>query len=1029
MAQNHLYTIENQHGFADSLARGILRQYQNLTPDFSSICLILPNHRAARAITESFIRQSGNGLILPKMVMVGDIDLGESLGAMLDPMGDAPDIAPVVDPMERLFTLTTYVIKEIRMDGIAPGTAEAMRLAAEMARVMDELAVAEKSTADLLDETIVTDIFPQLAGHWQQAMHGFARISSLWEDYCLRHNRINPAERRNILLRHIAQKWAKDQPDFPIIAAAINSVAPAIAALLKTIAQLPQGKVVFSGLTEQVDMEIWQALGKSRLQDNDGVKPLSPPDDDTQMAMRPQESHPLWHMKYMLELMDMHVQEVEPWSEGKAKNKLVSSRLVMLNNMFLPPALSDRWHSLEPSQKQATGINVWHAKNQETEAQGIAILVRQALEEPTKRIAIVTPDRALATRIIAHLKRWDINIDDSAGQNLLTTPPAILLLALAQLAAGQFNPIDLLTVLKHPLVKKDDDRGIWIKNVRLLDLVLRGPAPKAGLDNIRAVLKKAIADAYDHDKPEAERLLSWWDEKALPYLSPLAGEKDTRPLAHWVNILSDLAGKLSNGHMWKGQAGRQLADALSAICHHDAAENLHVHWDDLPDILRQLLQNSVVRAQFGTHNRVQLYGLLESRLQSADMVICAGLNEGVWPRSFSADPWLAPAVRQNLGMPGQEFRMGLSAHDLASAMGAAQIWLTRSQMSGSAPTIASRFLLRFEAVTGAGQANHAQQKKIAALEGHIAALNQHLSPSPAARPKMMPDAHQRAVHLSVTQMDRLRSDPYAFYASKIMRFSALDGVAAEASYAWRGTMVHDILEKWTKAALKNDNVFDNEKLLHMADEFFQNSSLSSFDIALWQPRLREALSFFAQQIVHNKEAGRDIIGAELKGEITIDDAHNIRLTGKADRIDANADGSYAIVDYKTGGAPSGKQVQSGFAMQLGLLALILKKGGFENFSPDNDVHDFEYWTMKKCDGKSDYGYGEIVTPILEGRKTTGLPRDEFVSTITQFFNETVNAYILGAEPFIAKLNPQYNDYDEYDQLMRLEEWHGKEGDG
>ena len=65
-----------------------------------------------------------------------------------------------------------------------------------------------------------------------------------------------------------------------------------------------------------------------------------------------------------------------------------------------------------------------------------------------------------------------------------------------------------------------------------------------------------------------------------------------------------------------------------------------------------------------------IWGLLEARLQQADLMMLGGLNEGVWPALPAPDPWLAPKIRANLGLPGLEFRIGLAAHDFASALGA-----------------------------------------------------------------------------------------------------------------------------------------------------------------------------------------------------------------------------------------------------------------------------------------------------------------------------------------------------------------------
>ncbi len=66
------------------------------------------------------------------------------------------------------------------------------------------------------------------------------------------------------------------------------------------------------------------------------------------------------------------------------------------------------------------------------------------------------------------------------------------------------------------------------------------------------------------------------------------------------------------------------------------------------------------------------------------------------------------------------------------------------------------------------------------------------------------------------------------------------------------------------------------------------------------------------------------------------------LSARADRIEHRRDGSYAILDYKTGQPPTGKQVRMGLSPQLTLEAAILREGGFENIPAGSSVSEFSY---------------------------------------------------------------------------------------
>src|SRR5690606_7996695 len=84
--------------------------------------------------------------------------------------------------------------------------------------------------------------------------------------------------------------------------------------------------------------------------------------------------------------------------------------------------------------------------------------------------------------------------------------------------------------------------------------------------------------------------------------------------------------------------------------------------------------------------------------------------------------------------------------------------------------------------------------------------------------------------------------------------------------------------------------------------------------ALWRPRLLKALEWVALRIV--EDPARVPVKFEQWGEMR---EQGVRIFGKIDRLDRLENGALAIVDYKTGKPPSWKQVDRGFALQLGTL--------------------------------------------------------------------------------------------------------------
>jgi ATP-dependent helicase/nuclease subunit B len=402
---------------------------------------------------------------------------------------------------------------------------------------------------------------------------------------------------------------------------------------------------------------------------------------------------------------------------------------------------------------------------------------------------------------------------------------------------------------------------------------------------------------------------------------------------------------------------------------------------------------------------VAIYGLLEARMTRAELVICAGLNEGTWPATPSLDPLLPPAVLRALGVPGADFRVGLSAHDLAGLLGAPEVVLSRAARDAQGPAIPSRFLLRVRALLGRDLGERHEERGIVAL---ARALDDG-EPAPLyPRPEPRPSAEQRRVRISVTALDRLRSDPYQFYASSILRLKELDPLDAEPSAAWRGTAAHEVLETWHKTG---------RPMAEVADEVLTRMNHHPLMRALWRPRLVKALEWVESEIAAHPERVPALF--EEWGEIV---HRGVTIFGKADRIDRLPEGKLAIVDYKTGGPPSAQQVIDGFALQLGTTGLMAIRGGFPI---EGEPVAFEYWSLAKSD-KSETGFGYVTTPILGGSRRKGIALEDFLPEAERYLDEALDKWILGDEPFTARLNPNAPGYDTYDQLMRLDEWLGRD---
>ncbi len=971
-----LYTIPAHKAFADALVAGLMRRAGADPLALARALVLLPNNRAVRAVTDAFVRASGGGLVLPRLVPLGDPEMGESVGAALDPAEDPP--LPAVPPYQRRMILARLVSEERARAGQPIDAAEAVRLAGELARTLDQLLVEEVAPERLRD----IDLGPELTEHWRRALSTFEVVLERWPAELARIGRVDAATRRAALLDRLERRWRAAPPGGLVCAAGVTDSAPAVARLLRCVADMPRGMVVFAGLDLALPDEEWDALG-----------PHAP--NAAGLTRRSIETHPQFHLKLLLERMNVGRGEIAAWREGGGHDA-AAARGRAIANALAPADFTGKWTRIGAADRRLTGVTVAELATPAEEAQAIALALRGALEEPGTTAALVTPDRALARRVAAHLGRWNIAIDDTAGRPLSILPPGTLLLALAEAAAQRFAPLPLLALLKHPLVRSGEDRLAWLDGARALDRALRGPRPAAGLAGITGHLDKRRGTAA-----------TWWDANAA-LLAPIADTFETgaQPLANLLASLRETAATLCGDALWAGPAGRAAAQFLADLELEAPAGPARVDPAELPQLLRTLLDEVAVRPPQGGHPRLAIYGLIEARLQTADLMVLGGLNEGVWPGRPAPDPWLAPRIRAELALPGLERRVGTAAHDFAQALGAPRAIVTRARRDAKSPALASRLWLRLQALAGD------RLDRATALEGWTRALDTPPAHLPAERPAPSPPATLRPRAISVTEVDRLKADPYAFYARRVLGLMPLDPVDADPTAAWRGTAVHDILEQWWK-----QDACNVDTLRLRAKAMLDDERTHPMMRALWQPRLLEAINWIAAAIGAQGAEGRTVASAEGKGRIAI---AGVALSGRYDRIDRLSDGKLAVIDYKTGKPPSPTAVRAGYSLQLGLLGLIAERGGFEEVR--GTAGAFEYWSL----GKKRDAFGYIESPVDPEGKRDKIPTAEFTAIAAHNFTEVAGTWLTGTAAFTAKLVPEYAPYAEYDQLMRRDEWYGRE---
>jgi len=1010
--------------------------------------LYLPTRRAGRMAHEIFLDVLGtDAVLLPRIIPLGDVDEEELAFAQavspdaLDPL----DMPPALDGLQRRLLLAQLIAAWAKQ--LAPGDptqaplvvggpASTLALADDMARLMDDMATRKVDWSAL--DGLVPDALDK---YWQLTLQFLNIAREVWPNILAAYGGIEPAARRDLLIDAEAKRLVAHQAG-PVIAAGSTGSMPTTAKFLKAVADLPHGAVVLPGLDTDLDNEAWKLIGGTR--------------DALGHTTSSASNHPQFALHGLLERLGITRGDVLPLGTPAAKG-----RELLASEAMRPSNATAQWHRrlAEPNtmQKIVDGMQnlaVIAAANPEMEALAIAVAMREA-HELNKSAALVTPDRALARRVMAALGRWNLSFDDSGGDALTDTSTGIFARLTAEAAAGQLEPATLLALLKHPLLRLGAAAGGWKSAIETLELaLLRGTRPTAGCIGLAqdfarfrdelGKLRRRETSMLHAAEPRTRLSDPALDRAAVliatlrDALAPLESINPAKPVdfsdvarCHQAALKALSRDEAGTSVAFDGREGSALTAAFDDLLVFETVESgsgeekklrlsgLMMQLRDYPDVFQTAFADRVVRRPEVANASLRIYGPLEARLTQNDRVILGGLVEGIWPPSPRIDPWLSRPMRHQLGLDLPERRIGLSAHDFAQLLGADDVILSHAAKVGGAPAVASRFLHRLEAVAGAARWNAA----LAAGETYVHyadELDRPLSVTPIAQPMPKPPREARPLRLSVTAIEDWLRDPYTIYAKFILRLAPLEPVDMPLSAADRGSAIHDSLGDFTQEyskALPDDPAAVLRKI---GEGHFAPLMTRPEARALWWPRFLRIADWFAAWEIDRRinVAGID---AERRGEIAIPLGGDriFYLSARADRIEHRSDRTFAILDYKTGQPPTGKQVRMGLSPQLTLEAAILREGGFKGIAAGSSVSELVYVRLS---GNNPPGEERVLELKIERKDEPQSPDDAADEARTKL-EGLIRKFENATTPYTSlNLSMWSNRYGSYDDLARIKEW-------
>ncbi|MGI9401164.1 MAG: double-strand break repair protein AddB [Rhizobiaceae bacterium] len=906
----------------------------------SKATIYLPTRRAARALGDEFLSALGaNASLLPRILTFGDSGEEEEFN-IAEPANPAvPVLRDAISVNERRKCLSfligswaeTISQDSLRLFGeedivIPSSTAEAVRMAGDLARLFDQVESEEipwEEISQLANTETDEHGRPAAWAHWWNLTLQFLDVvSKHWPSMLQEMELSDPAERRRLLLDLRTQHYLNHGSDGPVVAAGSTGSVPATARLITAISRLENGAVVLPGL----DSHAIDSFGFEQEKSSANGRAT-----EIQPALA---AHPQAALSRLIHSMNLPAELIGELGDVDDR---VQARTELISLTMTPAHLTGQWAQTNPSAKAVENLAIIEAEDDREEALAIAVAMREALETEGKTAALTTPDRSLARRVAAELRRFNITVDDSGGTPLSSIEVFRFSLLLLDMAHGPPNAVNMAALIKHRLLCGEADSRASALS-RLFEIaVLRDAITLPAAGNLAAAIqsRRLHLDTYPHAPAQIRNMEEedWQEMTAMAEavdhaMQPLLGLAENSSIA-FGTVMAALRESLHRFIAFRTDADETEVDGFDFLVEFidgfadSSGRDLKIHPAEAGSIYSTFASDTTLRQAEGAHPRLFIWGPLEARLQSVDLMVLGGLNEGTWPVPGKNDPFLNRPMKAALGMLQPERRIGLSAHDFQQLSGQAEVIYSRAKRSANAPTIASRWLQRLTTVAGADLAGQMQERgqhyiKLARLlDAPI-----DLGKGPTGRPCPKPALALRPTRLSITEIERWIRDPYAIFARHVLGLSPLPMLVRTADPILRGSVFHKIVERF----VTEDDIGDpRQRIAEVC-----NRTLKEFDIpddvaGVWRKRFDAIAELFIEWEENRKPSIRSS-HCELSGAYVFPDT-GFELRGRADRIDEMTDESFTIIDYKTGSTPSIKQART-LSPQLALEAKMAELGAF-----------------------------------------------------------------------------------------------------
>ncbi|MHB1590296.1 MAG: PD-(D/E)XK nuclease family protein [Sulfuricella sp.] len=622
------------------------------------------------------------------------------------------------------------------------------------------------------------------------------------------------------------------------------------------------------------------------------------------------------------------VVSLSPTLSREREREQTRKALVSISACSDLPGLRERaaeFHRRCPESPLHGRLALFEVHSLEQEAQAVDSQIREWLLAGKSAIAVIAQDRLVARRARALLERGQILVADETGWTFSTVAASAVVMRWLDVMASRFHYLDLLDLLKSPLIFADWEGGARKHAVYGLEQLVRRHSVISGLHHYRSLAQREGA-------ADVLALLARLEQAQARFGARKRG------LAAWLaSLLESLEVLGLRQGLAQDLAGEQLLRLLACLqkeLGQDQGLFSLSEW-------RRWLDSQLEAATFrdtGITSPVVFTHLGAARLRRFDGVIVAGGDAAHFPGRGKESAFFNQSVRAQLGLPTFEQDLRQMEQDFTALLAdCGTLLITWQGRKNAEPNLASPWVERLEAFHELAYGEKLPRSECRVRPTHqLTGLVRETHPtrsSPSLQPELVP------VALSASGYNSLMACPYQFYARHALHLNELDEVQQALEKKDYGEHVHAILHHFHQrypAIGGCDRAEMEQALRGISREEFRQALEADYLARAWALRWEARIpAYLDWQAAREREGWRWHDGELWRTlELELDGGRSLTLKGRIDRVDTRLDdgeAAYAVLDYKTQSrAGLQKKLETpGEDVQLPVYALLLEESVVE----------------------------------------------------------------------------------------------------